>query len=259
MTEDSKNSRFDTVAQSIGRQFTRSQRAPLQWQASSSIIKSQFSALFGMLNLPHKSIALFVMSWLALETALPLLIVAGVVLAGDVWTVFAMVPFMIIGVYLTMLISCSNIILQLIIQLSNKETMFKAIAKGYLWGLFSIGAILMIHSYFITRCGYLFTMDVVFLVPIEGSFLGIGGTIPIPVFLGVSGIYIIMAVKMLVIAIATIACATGGLEILQYVVATAKKHGVYGLLLALLLVAVFPTFNVVMALEVYGAVLTLLG
>ncbi|MHA1770335.1 MAG: hypothetical protein ACTSYL_02270 [Candidatus Thorarchaeota archaeon] len=230
------------------------------WNRSSQGMQNWFSRLTGGIDLPFRSISLFAGSWLALELGWPLVTLGGVVLAGDVWSIPAMVPFLFITLFVTVLISAANMIREIVLHLSpQQDNLLKALFRGYFWGYLSVGIIVLIYQYTLQTMPQLFLLPIFYLVPIEASVLGNGGTIPLPVFLGLSGMYLQLSVIVLVYIVGITASAIGGLEILRYVMDNTKQHGVYGAVFNILFLSVFPAVNITFSIKMMDVILAIVG
>ncbi len=230
------------------------------WAGSSKGTSEWFSRLTGGIDLPFRSIGLFAASWLALEMGWPLVALGGVVLAGDVWSIPAMIPFLFVTLFVTVLVSASNMIRAIVIQLSQqRDNLVKALFRGYFWGYLSIGMIVIIVEHTTRTMPQLFLLPIIYLVPIEGSILGTGGTVPIPVFVGLSGNFIHISVIILIYVIGITASAIGGLEILRHVMDNTRGRGVYGAIFNILFLSVFPAVNITLSIKMMEVILTITG
>lgn len=226
------------------------------WISSSASWRSAFSRLSSEIVLPFKSIATFASCWVLLEIGWPLLILFGIVSAGSVWTISAAIPCMFILVYGLLLVNGANIVRALIIQASERhDNLVKAIARGYLWTILSIGVIYVTHEYFTLHLPLLFQIPVIYIIPIEI----LGNTIPIPIPLGFSGFYINIVLLAAVYVIGITGSCIGGMEILRYFMNSNKRYGVAGSIFNLLLLAVFPAVNVVFSFAFLDIIVNLIG
>ena len=200
--------------------------------------------LVGSLSLPYKSIALFVSSWMLLEIGWPLLTIAGVVTAGSVWDIPTAIPCMYIGVYCTLLVSGANLIRSLIVELSSaRDNLAKALFRGYFWSILSVGLILLVHAYFRTNHEALFLLPIIYFIPIEINILGTGGTVPVPIPLGFTGMYLNILVAVIVYAVGITGSCIGGIEVLRYLMSSPRQQTSYGAVFKVLFLAVFPPLN----------------
>jgi len=221
----------------------------VNWESSGASLKGWMAKFSTGLDLPFKSIALFVGSWMILEVGWPLLIVFGVATAGSVWSIPATIPCLFIAMYGTVLVSGTNVVRSLIVQLGNRrDNLVKALFRGYFGSLLSIGIVLIVHLYFRSHMPQLFRLPIVYLLPIDGSVLGTGGTVPIPIPLGYSGRYMNLLVTIIVYAVGVTGSCIGSIEILQYLLNASREHGSYGAILGVLILAVFPAMNIYFSL-----------
>ena len=219
------------------------------WERSGAFLKGWMAKFSASLDLPFKSIATFVGSWMILEVGWPLLIVFGVATAGSVWSIPATIPCLFIAMYGTVLVSGTNVVRSLIVQLGNgRDNLVKALFRGYFGSLLSIAVVLIVHTYFRSHMPQLFLLPIVYLLPIDGSVLGTGGTVPIPIPIGYSGLYMDLLVTVIVYAVGVTGSCIGSIEILQYLLKASRKHGSYGAILGVLILAVFPAMNIYFSL-----------
>jgi len=205
-------------------------------------------------------IALFVGSWMILEIGWPLLVVFGVATAGSVWSIPATIPCLFIAMYGTVLVSGTNVVRSLIVQLGNRrDNLVKALFRGYFGSLLSIAVVLIVHTYFLSHMPLLFRLPIVYLLPIDGSVLGTGGTVPIPIPIGYSGLYMDLLVTIIVYAVGVTGSCIGSIEILQYLLRASREHGSYGAILGVLILAVFPAMNIYFSLVFLTSTLDLFG
>jgi hypothetical protein len=199
---------------------------------------------------------MFAACWILLEIGWPLLILFGIASAGSVWSIPAVVPCIFILAYGLLLVNGSNIIRTLILQFSQqRDNLVKAIARGYLWSILSIGVMYLVHAYFIERYPLLFWMPILYLVPINA----IGTTVPIPIPLGVTGNYLQLLIIALVYVIGITGACVGGIEILRYLMNQSKRHGAFGSIFNLLMLAVFPALNIYLSYAFLSSVIDLVG
>ena len=230
------------------------------WESSGASLKGWMARFSASLDLPFKSIAIFVGSWMILEVGWPLLIVFGVATAGSVWSIPATIPCLFIAMYGTVLVSGTNVVRSLIVQLGNgRDNLVKALFRGYFGSLLSIAIVLIVHAYFHSHMPQLFLLRIVYLLPIDGSVLGTGGTVPIPIPIGYSGLYMDLLVTIIVYAVGVTGSCIGSIEILQYLLKASREHGSYGAILGVLLLAVFPAMNIYFSLVFLTSTLDLFG
>ena len=223
----------------------RGSRTRANWQGSGASLKGWMARFGANLNLPYKSIATFVGCWMLLEIGWPLVIVFGVVSAGSVWSIPAAIPCMYISIYATMLLSGINLIRELVTELGNRrDNLVKALFRGYFWSLLAVGLVLLVHTFFKANMPQLFLLPIIYFIPIEVTVLGTGGTVPIPVPLGLTGFYIDTIVTILVFTVGVIGSCIGGMEILRYVLNSSRQQGSYGAIFSVLMLAVYPALNI---------------
>ncbi len=226
------------------------------WAGSFAPWRSAFGHLSAGIDLPFKSIAMFATCWIALETGWPLLILLGIISAGTVWTISAAIPCIFVLTYGLLLVNGANIVRTLVMQASERhDNLVKAISRGYLWSILSIGVIYVIHEYFTIHLPLLFLIPVIYIVPIEV----LGNTIPIPIPLGLSGNYINLVVLVVVYVVGITGACIGGIEVLRYFMNTNRKYGVAGSIFNLLLLAVFPAVNVIFSFVFLDVITKLVG
>ena len=229
------------------------------WQGSGFALKGLMSKLGGNLDLPFKSVIIFVGSWLMLETGLPLLIVVGVATAGSIWSISSAIPLVFLSVYCTLLSSGSNLIRSLVLELGNRrDNMVKALFRGYFWSILAVGLLYFVHGYF-CNLTLLYNWPVLYFIPIDVSFLGIGGTAPVPVPLGIVGYYMNIIATVIMFAVGVTGSCIGGLEILRYVLDSSREHGLFGAIFGVLMLAVYPAMNVYFSSIFLHSILDLLG
>jgi len=227
------------------------------WEKSSSSMKGLMTKFGSELDMPFKSIALFAGSWMILEIGWPLLVVWGVASAGSVWNIPTAVPFVFVIMYGLVLVSGTNVVRSLVTQLVGKrDNIVKALFRGYFWGLLSVGLVFLIHGYFHSNLPLLFLIPIFYLLPIDVSVVG---TIPIPIPLGVTGLYMDMVATIIVYAVGVTGSCIGGIEILKYFMDNSSQHGSYGAILSVLLLAVFPAMNIHFSSVFLTTILELFG
>jgi hypothetical protein len=224
------------------------------WERSGVSLSGWMNQFTGGLDLPFKSIAIFAGSWMLLELGWPLLIVFGVATAGTVWSIPTVIPCLFIAVYVTIMISGMNMARSIITQLGDRrDNLVKALFRGYFWSLLSIGVILTVHDYFHNTMPQIFFLPILYLIPIEAF----GNTIPIPILLGLSGLYMDISVAIVVYAIGITGSSIGGIELLRNLLDNSRQHGTYGAIFGVLLLAVFPVVNIYFSLVFLTSVLDL--
>jgi hypothetical protein len=226
------------------------------WEKSGGSLKSWMSQFTGGLDLPFKSIAMFAGSWMLLELGWPLLVLFGVATAESVWSIPTAIPCLFIAVYVTIMTSSMNMVRSIITQLgAQRDNLVKALFRGYFWSLLSIGVILIVHEYFHTNMPQLFILPILYLIPMQI----LGTTVPVPIPLGWSGLYMDIAVTIIVYAIGITGSAIGGIELLRQLLDNSRQRGTYGAIFGVLLLAVFPVVNVYFSLVFLNSTLDLFG
>ena len=247
-------------ANKTSRPYTVLNPKTTNWERSGASLKGWMHQFTGGLDLPFKSIALFTGSWMLLEIGWPLVVVFGVATAGTVWSIPTTIPCLFIAVYATILVSGTNMVRSIITQLGDRrDNVVKALFRGYFWSLLSIGVVLTVHTHFHMTMPQLFILPLLYLIPIEVTVLGTGTTIPIPIFLGLSGLYMDTLVTIIVYAIGVTGSSIGGTEILRNLLDSSRQHGTYGAILGVLLLAVFPMMNIYFSMVFLTSILDILG
>lgn len=226
------------------------------WSQSGASMMGWFSRFGAGMDLPFKSIALFVGSWLMLELGWPILTLLGVATAGSVWNIPASIPFLFIIVYGIVMVSGCNLIRSLITYVSSRrDNLVKAIFRGYFWSLLSVGLVLLVNQYFHTALPLLYILPIIYLLPLQI----LGTTVPIPILLGFSGWYLDLLVTVIVYVVGITGSCIGGLEILRYFVDTSAQQSSYHAILAVLFLAVFPAMNIQFSLVFLNSILSVFG
>jgi hypothetical protein len=224
------------------------------WEKSGVSMMGWMSRFGAVLDMPFKSITLFVGSWMLLETGWPLLIILGVVTAGSVWSVPSSIASMYILLYGLLLVSGANVVRGLIVQLTGqKDNLVKALFRGYFWSLLVVGLILTIHQYFHSHMPLLYLIPIIYLLPIEI----LGNTVPVPIPLGTTGMYMDIIVTVLIYVVGITGSCTGGLEILRHFLDNSRQRGSYHAILSVLMLAVFPVMNIHFSLIFLNSILDL--
>jgi len=226
------------------------------WEKSGVSLKGWMSQFTGGLDLPFKSIAMFAGSWMLLEIGWPILVLFGIATAESVWLIPTAIPCLFIAVYVTIMTSSMNMVRSIITQLGEqRDNLVKALFRGYFWSLLSIGVILIVHEYFHTNMVQLFILPILYFIPVTI----LGNTVPIPILLGFSGLYMDIAVTIIVYAIGITGSAIGGIELLRHLLDNSRQRGTYGAIFGVLLLAVFPVVNVYFSLVFLTSTLDLFG
>jgi hypothetical protein len=211
------------------------------WEQSAASLKGGIAKFGASLDLPFKSLAIFVGSWLILEIGWSLILVFGVATAGTVWKIPATIVFLFITIYGTVLTSGTNMVRTLIMQLGDRrDNLVKALFRGYLWSLLSVGVVYLVHDYFHKKLAWMFILPILYFVPMQV----LGTTVPVPIFLGISGWYMDIMVVIIAYAVGVTGACIGGIEILRYLLNASSQHGSYGAIFGLLLLSIFPVMNV---------------
>ncbi|TFH03598.1 MAG: hypothetical protein E4H14_16455 [Candidatus Thorarchaeota archaeon] len=214
---------------------------PISWEKTGASMKGMFSRIGHDLDVPFKSFGMFAGCWMLLEIGWPLLVMWGVASAGSVWNIPTAIPFAFIVTYGLVLVSGTNVIRSLVTQLAGKrDNIVKALFRGYFWGLLSVGLVFMIHGYFHTHSPLLFWIPIFYILPIDTMV----GTVPVPIPLGITGLYMDLVVTIIVYVVGIIGSCIGGIELLQYFMNNSSQHGSYGSILSVLLLTVFPVMNI---------------
>ena len=251
----SKKQRVDQYYDSkIGRAYKATDPRKTNWGTSGASMTGWLSRYWSSLDMPFKSIALFVGSWMLLEIGWPILTILGVATAGSVWSVPSSIASMFIVVYGMILISGTNVVRSLIVQLTGqKDNLVKALFRGYFWCLLVVGLILTIHQYFHINMPLLFLIPIIYLLPITI----LGNTVLIPILLGITGMYMDIIVMVLIYVVGITGSCIGGLEILRHFLDNSRQRGSYHAILSVLMLAVFPAMNVHISLVFLNSILDL--
>ncbi len=240
----------------VSRAYEKYNPRNTEWHSSGASLRGWLDWLGLGLDMPYKSIALFVGCWIVLEVGWPLLVVLGVTTAGSVWSVPSAIPCMFIIVYGLLMVGAANMVRGLIVQFSmRRDNLVKALFRGYFWSLLSIGLIVLTHTYYHSNLPQMFILPILYLLPIDIA----GTTIPIPIPLGITGFYMDLIVTITVYIVGIIGSCVGGLEIIRYLTDSSKRNGSYGAILSVLMLAVFPAFNICFSLIFFNSTLDLVG
>ena len=257
MSSSESVSRGHRVDQYYDRMRAKKEAADLRrsrWSSSSESMMGWMSKLGASLDMPFKSISLFVGSWMLLEIGWPILTILGIATAGSVWSVPSSIASMFIVVYGLVLISGINVIRSLTVQLTGqRDNLVKALFRGYFWSLLVVGLILTIHQYFHSHLPFLYLIPIIYLLPIEI----VGTTVPIPIPLGITGMYMDIIVMVLIYVVGITGSCIGGLEILKYFIDNPRQRGSYHAILSVLMLAVFPAMNIHFSLIFLNSILDL--
>jgi len=241
-------------ASKMARTYERMDPKRTDWTGSGTSMMGWISRLGAGLDLSFKSIALFVGSWMLLEIGWPVLTMLGVATAGSVWSIPSSIASMYIVVYGLVLVSGANVVRSLIVQLTGqKDNLVKALFRGYFWSLLVVGLILTIHHYFHSHMPLLFMIPIVYLLPIQI----VGNTVPIPIPLGITGIYMDIIMMVIVYVVGITGSSIGGLEILRHFLDNSHQGG-HSAILSLLMLAVFPAMNIHFSLVFLNSILDVL-
>lgn len=251
----SKKQRVDQYyASKLGEAYKVTDPRKTSWGTSGASMTGWMSRFGSGLDMPFKSIALFVGSWMLLEIGWPFLTILGVATAGSVWSVPSSIASMFIVVYGLILISGANVVRSLILQLTGqKDNLVKALFRGYFWSLLVVGLILTIHQYFHSHMPLLYLIPIIYLLPIQI----LGNTVPIPILLGITGMYMDIIVMVIIYVVGITGSCIGGLEILRYFLDNSRQRGSYHAILSVLMLAVFPAMNIQFSLVFLNSILDL--
>jgi hypothetical protein len=237
--------------------YRKSDPKQTNWERSSSSLKGMLARFGSEIEIPYKSIALFAGCWMILEIGWPLLVMWGVASAGSVWNIPTAIPFTFVVTYGLVLVSGTNVARTLVTQIGgSKDNIVRALFRGYFWGLLSVGLVFLIHEYFHTNLPLLFIIPIFCLLPIDVTIIG---TVPIPIPLGFTGLYMDMVATIIVYAVGVTGSCIGGIEILCYIMNNSSQHGSYGAILSVLLLAVFPAMNIYFSSVFLTTILELFG
>lgn len=241
-------------ASKVARPYRQMNPRKTTWERSGASMMGWMSRFGAGLDMPFKSIAMFVGSWMLLEIGWPILILLGVATAGSVWSVPSSIASMFVVVYGLVLVSGANVVRSLIVQLTGqKDNLVKALFRGYFWSLLVVGLILTIHQYFHSHLPLLFIIPILYLLPIEV----LGTTVPIPIPLGITGMYMNIILMVIIYVVGITGSCIGGLEILRYFIDNSRQRGSYHAILSVLMLAVFPAMNIHFSLVFLNSILDL--
>nr|KXH74001.1 MAG: hypothetical protein AM325_13230 [Candidatus Thorarchaeota archaeon SMTZ1-45] len=241
-------------ASKMGRTYKTTDPRKTSWEKSGTSMIGWMSRFGSSLDMPFKSISLFVGSWMLLEIGWPILTILGIVTAGSVWSVPSSIASMFIVVYGLVLISGVNVVRSLIVQLTGqRDNLVKALFRGYFWSLLVVGLILTIHQYFHSHLPFLYLIPIIYLLPIEI----LGNTVPIPIPLGITGMYMDIIVMVLIYVVGITGSCIGGLEILKHFIDSSRQRGSYHAILSVLILAVFPAMNIHFSVVFLNSILDL--
>jgi len=221
-------------------------RSGLMGQArwSSSIAGGVVGRLVGLNLGTLGSVTIFVGCIFLLSTpAFFLLVAFGVAVSGSVWSIPTAVPMLVVATYAACLVSAANMVRELTGVLAGERGEGEPVYgmfRGYFGALLQIGLIHLVNVYLSIRSPLIFLIPVLYLVPIEIY----GFTVPIPIFLGFSGTYMLLVFFIVLFVVGVHGAVVGGLEFLRGLLPKLEQRGLYGAVLALLVVAVFPAFNI---------------
>jgi hypothetical protein len=238
----------------IGDTYKATDPRKTTWAGPAASMMGWMSRFGSGLDMPFKSIALFVGSWMLLEIGWPLLTILGVATAGSVWSVPSSIASMFIMVYGLVMISGANVVRSLIVQLTGqKDNLVKALFRGYFWSLLVVGLVLTVHQYFHSHLPFLYLIPIIYLLPIEI----LGNTVPIPIPLGITGMYMDIILMVIIYVVGITGSCIGGLEILRYFLDNSRQRGSYHAILSVLMLAVFPAMNIHFSLVFLNSILDL--
>ena len=241
-------------ASKMGNAYKTADPRKTSWEKSGASMMGWMSRFGSSLDMPFKSISLFVGCWMLLEIGWPILTILGIVTAGSVWSVPSSIASMFIVVYGLVMISGVNVVRSLIVQLTGqRDNLVKALFRGYFWSLLVVGLILTIHQYFHSHVPFLYLIPIIYLLPIQI----LGNTVPIPIPLGITGMYMDIIVMVLVYVVGITGSCIGGLEILKHFIDSSRQRGSYHAILSVLMLAVFPAMNIHFSLIFLNSILDL--
>lgn len=258
-SEESTSSRRQRIGQYYGKKmehaYKRYDPKQTNWDRSGSSVKGLLTRFSSDLDVPFKSIAMFAGCWMILEIGWPLLVVWGIASAGSVWNIPTTIPFAFVLTYGLVLVSGSNVVRSLVTQLAGKrDNIVKALFRGYFWGLLSVGLVFLVHAYFHSHLQLLFLIPIFYLLPIDI----VGVTVPIPIPLGITGLYMDMIATIIVYIVGISGSCIGGIELLKHFMNTSQRE-TYGAIFAVLLLAVFPAMNIYFSSVLLTTILELFG
>lgn len=202
-------------------------------------------AQLGWLDLPVPSIFIFVLTFTLLQFGHGILMVVAVATAGSIWALGTAIPATFIITYLVCMVSAANLVRQVVRHLSGQQdNLMKALFRGYLWALLSIGLVSIVHLYFCCYVPQLYCMPIIFFIPIDVY----GFTIPIPIPLGTTGPLMEFAFRVVVFGVGVTGACVGGIELLRCILDRLSGRGLYASLLQVLLLSVFPGLNMALSM-----------
>ncbi len=218
-------------------------------------------------ELPYRSLISFLATFMIATVGSFFIIPMGVVASGSVWTIPVTIGVIAILIVVVCLVSLANFVRGLISSISDtlrsrggggSVVFVHALFRGYFGGILQAGCIILTFNFLLSQAQGLFLIPMFYLIPIDVM----GFTVPIPVFLGFSGIYIIVAVAVVTTVVLVASFLMGGLELLQAV----KNHvenleggyeggssRLYAAALYLLFLTLFPAVNVLLCSWLIGA------
>ncbi len=170
-------------------------------------------------ELPYRSLALFLATFMVSTVAGILVVPVGVAVSGSVWTVMVSIGFTAVVLIVACMVSLANFVRGLIGALSSSlvsgsggaTALVGALFRGYFGGIIQAGCILLVYRFLVSVALGLFVIPMVYFIPIEV----LGFTVPIPIPLGWSGIYMAVSVYVVVTVVLLGSFLMGGIELLQ--------------------------------------------
>jgi len=209
-------------------------------------------------ELPYRSLMVFLATFMIATAAGILVVPVGVAISGSVWTVLVSIGFVAIVLIVACVVSLANFVRGLITTLSTTLTsgrggggsvsLYGALFRGYFGGIMQVGCILLVYGALRVGAWGLFTIFMVYIIPIDIW----GFTVPIPIPLGFSGMYISIAVHVIATVVLVGSFLMGGIELLQAIRNQVDKGGdgdgggsaLHRSALYLLFLTLFPALNI---------------
>lgn len=220
-------------------------------------------------ELPYRSLTLFLATFTVATAAGILVVPVGVAVSGSVWTVLVSTGFVAIVLAVTCVVSLANFVHGLISALStslssgrggdDSVSVYGALFRGYFGGIIQVGCILLVYEALRVSAWGLFAVPMVYVIPIEV----LGCTVPIPIPLGFSGMYISIAVHVVATVVLVASFLMGGIEMLQAIRAHVDDgedgSSLYRSALYLLFLTVFPALNILLCCLLISAYAPIIG
>jgi len=217
-------------------------------------------------ELPYRSLMLFLATFMVATVAGILVIPVGVAVSGSVWTVLVSIGFVAIVLVVVCVVSLANFVRGLIAAFSTTLTsgrggdsvaLVGALFRGYFGGIIQAGCILLVYKFLASVAPGLFGILMIYFIPIEV----LGSTVPIPIPLGWSGLYIAVSVYVAVSVILLGSFLMGGIELLQAVRIQVEENGgeaggvsqLQRAAMYLIFLTLFPAVNILICSYLVGA------